>query len=128
MDFNGYAEDFSTCHGQERAMVDRWFTDDLVVEVKGGVLHGRGEWTDWLKNSHAGGVRETMQPVTVLQDDDRLMAEVDITFLTADGRPDFPLGALRPGEPATWKFFAVYHLRDDKFARLKISAWADRLS
>jgi limonene-1,2-epoxide hydrolase len=126
MNFNGYVEDFNT--NDERVIAERWFTDDVVVEIPGLVLRGHADWIAFLKDSHAGGVRETMQPVTVVQDGDRVMAELDITFVTAEGRADFPLGALTPGEPATWKFFGVYHLRGEKIARLKFGSWPDAVS
>jgi limonene-1,2-epoxide hydrolase len=123
MDYERYIEDFN--RNDERAMVDRWFTEDLVVEVPGQVIRGVEEWVGFLEFSHAGGVRETLRPVEVLQGDGRVLAEVDITFETADGRPDFPLGSLGAGKPSTFKFFAVYHLRDDRIARLKLGFWPE---
>jgi hypothetical protein len=126
MDYERYVEDFN--RNDERATVERWFTEELVVEVPGQVIRGQEDWIAFLEASHAGGVRETLQPVAVLQGDGLVLAEVDIEFVAADGRPDFPLGPLRPGEPATYKFFAVYHLRDDKIARLKLGFWPQPLS
>ena len=64
----------------------------------------------------------------VLQEGDRILAEVDITFVTPDGRPDFPLGPLEPGRPSTFKFFAVYHLRGDRIARLKLGFWPEPIA
>ena len=121
-----YIEDFN--RNDERAMVERWFNDDLVVEVPGLVIRGREDWVGFLEHSHAGGVRETLRPVEVLQGDGRILAEVDITFVTAEGRPDFPLAPLRPGEEATFNFFAVYHLRGEQIAHLKLGFWPDPVS
>jgi hypothetical protein len=126
MDYERYIEDFN--RNDERAMVERWFTEDLVVEVPGQVVRGREDWVAFLEHSHAGGVHETLRPVDVLQQGERILAEVDITFVTAEGRPDFPLGPLPPGVETTWKFFAVYHLRDDVIARLKLGFWPDPLA
>jgi limonene-1,2-epoxide hydrolase len=126
MDYERYIEDFN--RNDERAMVERWFTEDLVVEVPGQVIRGREDWVAFLEHSHAGGVQETLQPVDVVQDGDRILAEVDIAFVTPDGRPDFPLGPLPPGETVTFKFFAVYHLRDDRIARLKLGFWPEPVS
>ena len=78
MDYERYIEDFN--RNDERAMVERWFTDDLVVEVPGLVIRGREDWVGFLEHSHAGGVRETLRPVEVLQGDGRILAEVDITL------------------------------------------------
>lgn len=125
MDYAAYIEDFN--RNDERATVERWFTDDLVVEVPGRVIRGHADWIAFLEASHAGGVRETLQPVEVLQDGDRVLAEVDITFVAEAGRADFPLAPLEPGRPATFKFFAVYHLRDGLIARLKLGFWPDPL-
>jgi hypothetical protein len=126
MDYERYLEDFN--RNDERAMVERWFTDDLVVEVPGLVIRGREDWVGFLEHSHAGGVHETLRPVEVLQDDDRILAEVDITFVTADGRPDFPLAPLPPGVETTFKFFAVYHLRGEQIVHLKLGFWPEPLS
>jgi hypothetical protein len=126
MDFNSYVEDFNS--GDEVRYTERWFTDDVVVEIPGAVLHGHAEWIEFMKNTRAAGTRETMEPITFVQEGDRAMAEIHLTFVTADGRPDFPFGPLSPGEPATWKCFGVYHLRDGKIARLKFGMWPDRVS
>ena len=126
MDYERYLEDFN--RNDERAMVERWFTEDLVVEVPGLVIRGREDWVGFLEHSHAGGVHETLRPVEVLQADDRILAEVDITFVTADGRPDFPLAPLPPGVETTFKFFAVYHLRGEQIAHLKLGFWPEPLS
>jgi SnoaL-like protein len=126
MDYETYIDDFN--RNDEGAMVARWFTEDLVVEVPGQVLRGQTDWVAFLEYSHAGGVQETLRPVEVLQEGDRILAEVDITFVTADGRPDFPLGPLHAGVETTWKFFAVYHLREDRIARLKLGFWPDPVS
>src|SRR5919202_6431908 len=99
MDYDAYVEDFN--RNDERGTVERWFTDDLVVEFPGQVITGPEPWIAFLEASHAGGVQETLTPVTVLQQGDRIMAEVDITFVAADGRADFPLAPLEPGRPTT---------------------------
>ena len=126
MDYERYLEDFN--RNDERAMVERWFTDDLVVEVPGLVIRGREDWVGFLEHSHAGGVQETLRPIEVVQHGDRILAEVDISFVTADGRPDFPLAPLPPGEETTFKFFAVYHLRGEQIAHLKLGFWPEHVS
>jgi hypothetical protein len=125
MDYAAYIEDFN--RNDERATVERWFAKDLVVEVPGQVIRGQEDWIAFLEASHAGGVHETLHPVAVLQGDGTVMAEVDITFLAPGGRADFPLAPLEPGRPATFKFFAVYHLREGMIARLKLGFWPEPL-
>ena len=73
-------------------------------------------------------MQETLRPIEVVQHGDRILAEVDISFVTADGRPDFPLAPLPPGVQTTFKFFAVYHLRGDQIAHLKLGFWPDPVS
>jgi hypothetical protein len=126
MDFDAYVEDFN--RNDERPMVKRWFTEDVVVEVPGRVLKGQAEWLAAVEASHAGGVRETLQPVAVLQEGDLILAEMDIQYVAAQGHPDFRLGPLEPGVPATYKYFAAYRLRDQRIAHLKLAFWPQRTS
>jgi hypothetical protein len=126
MDFTSYVEDFNT--NDEERYTQRWFTDDVVVEIPGGVLRGHAEWIEFMENIRAGGVRETMEPITVVQEGDRAMAEIHLSFVSPDGNPDFPFGPLSPGKPTTWKCFGVYHLQDGKIARLKFGMWPDPVS
>ena len=126
MDFDGYVQDFN--RNDERPMVERWFTEDVVVEVSGRVIRGQADWIAAVEASHAGGVRETLQPVAVLQDGDLILAEMNIEYVAAEGHPGFRLGPLEPGVPATYKYFAVYRLRDQRIAGLKLAFWPEPVS
>jgi hypothetical protein len=126
MNFDGYVEDFN--RNDERPMVERWFTEDVVVEVSGRVIRGQADWLAAVEASHAGGVRETLKPVAVVQEGDLILAEMNIEYVAADGHPDFRLGPLEPGVPATYKYFAVYRLRDQKIANLKLALWPEPVS
>src|SRR6185437_5404103 len=69
------------------------------------------------------GVREIIRAQTVLQDENHLFAEIDMDFRASRARPDFPFGALAPGDIRTVKFFVLYRLRDGKVAHLKAATW-----
>ncbi len=126
MDFDGYVQDFN--RNDERPMVERWFTEDVIVEVSGRVIRGRADWLAAAEAAHAGGVRETLQPVAVLQERDLILAEMNIEYVAAEGHPNFRLGPLDPGMPATYKYFAAYRLRDQKIAHLKLALWPEPVS
>ena len=124
MDFERYVEDFNRYDGRE--LVERWYADDVVVELAGHLVSGKADWTALLEDA-ARGVQRTVDPVTVVQADGVVMAELDETCLAPDGRADFPLGPLEPGKPSTFKLFAVYRLRDDRIASVRIAFWPDPL-
>ena len=69
------------------------------------------------------GVRVTAVPRTVLGDERRLMAELDIPYAAERDRPDHPVVPLRAGESAVMRFFVVYELRDGKVARFARAFW-----
>jgi hypothetical protein len=58
-----------------------------------------------LKFVHAG-VRERLQPIMVVRQGDRLMAELNVVFTPSVDRPDLPFGPLKAGQSLTMKFFA----------------------
>ena len=95
MDYERYVEDFN--RNDERATVERWFTEDLVVEVPGQVIRGPEDWIAFLEASHAGGVRETLHPVAVLQGDGLVLAEVDIAFVDCGRAAGLPTRAAEAG-------------------------------
>ena len=55
--------------------------------------------------------------------DDRILAELDITYVAERDRPDHPMGALRAGESITMRFFSSYDLVDGKIARFSRAFW-----
>ena len=69
------------------------------------------------------GVRVTAVPITVLGDENRIMAELDITYLAERDRPDHPMGPLRAGESVTMRFFSSYDLEDGRISRFSRAFW-----
>ncbi len=53
------------------------------------------------------GVREIIHPITVLESEDRIFAEIDMDFIATKPRGDFPFGQLEVGDIMTVKFFVV---------------------
>ena len=49
--------------------------------------------------------------ITVLGDENRIMAELDITYLAEGDRLDHPMGPLRAGESVTTRVFSSYDPR-----------------
>lgn len=122
-DFHQYIADFNAACGiDEEAMVNRWFTEDLVLEGPDRVLHGRQHWTGLLTFAH-DGVTERLELLRTVREGDRLMAELDGQLLFAKDRPDHPMGPARAGQEIRTRFVASYDLRGDRIARLLLAWW-----
>jgi ketosteroid isomerase-like protein len=120
LDYNAYIALFNT--GDDAALVDRYFDDDVVFT--GGTREHRGKaallaFLDWAHD----GVREVMRPQNVIQQGDLLFAEIDMDFHASKERRDFPFGHLRPGDLVTVKFFVTYRLRAGRVVELKSMTW-----
>lgn len=119
-DYDAYIAEFWT--GNDEALVERWFTDDCVMISGGREMRGRAELLAFLRWAH-DGVREVPRVQKSAREGDTLFAEVDMDFHATKARPDFPFGALLPGDLVTVKFLVVYTLRDEKVAVLKSMTW-----
>jgi ketosteroid isomerase-like protein len=118
--YDDYIAQFNT--GDDAALIDRFFADDVVFT--GGTRDYQGKaaleaFLDWAHD----GVREVIRAQNVLQRDDLLFAEVDMDFHAMKERPEFPFGHLRPGDMVTVKFFVTYRLRNGKVVELKSMTW-----
>jgi len=120
VDFRRYIQAFNT--GNDAQLVQDWFAEDCIFQSGPRLLHGRDELLEFLHWAH-DGVREIIRAQTVLQDENHLFAEIDMDFRASRARPDFPFGALAPGDIRTVKFFVLYRLRDGKVAHLKAATW-----
>ena len=119
-DFAKYAELFN--NGDDIKLVETYFTEDFVYTGDRRIIPDRAAFLDFLKFAH-DGVREIMRPQLVLQDKDRIFAEIDMDFHALKARPDYPFGKLKPGDMITVKFFVIYKLRNGKIAELKSAIW-----
>jgi hypothetical protein len=117
-DFNAYIKTFNS--GDDKAMLDGFWVDDL--EVWSGrrdqaqlLASGKADFLKFLDFAH-DGVREIMRVQTLMQERDRIFAEIDMDFIASKDRPDYPFGHLKPGDRITVKMFCLYSLRGDRLA------------
>jgi len=118
--YEDYTALFNT--GDDAALVGRFFADDVVFTGGAREHRGRTALLEFLRWAH-DGVSEVMRPQNVLRSGELLFAEIDMDFHASKPRPDFPFGALQPGDLVTVKFFVTYRLRDDRVVELKSMTW-----
>ena len=119
-DYSEYEALFNT--GDDQALVDRYFADDVIFTGGTREYRGREELLKFLHWAH-DGVREVMRPQTILQNKNNIFTEIDMDFHASKERSDFPFGHLHPGDLVTVKFFVLYTLREGKVAELKSMTW-----
>jgi ketosteroid isomerase-like protein len=118
--FEHYIALFNT--GDDAALIERFFDDG--VRFTGGTrdYHGKAALKAFLDWAH-DGVREVMRPQHVLQQGELLFAEIDMDFHASKARPEFPFGALQPGDLVTVKFFVLYRIVNGRVVELKSMTW-----
>ena len=124
-DFYKYIETFNS--GDDRAMLDGFWVDDLEVWSGRGneaslLASGKEAFLKFLDGVH-DGARELMRVQVLIQNENNIFAEIDMDFHASKDRPDYPFGHLEPGDFITVKMFALYFLRGDKIAKLKLASW-----
>lgn len=121
LDYDAYIACF--CTGDDDALVDRFFADDVVFTGGSRVHHGKQALRDFLAWAH-DGIREVPRVQRWAQAGDALFAEVDMDFHATKRRPDFPFKAMEPGDSVTVKFLVTYRLdANDKVIELKSMTW-----
>jgi len=120
MNYQNYVELFNS--GNDDALVKTYFTEDTIFSSGSRAFYGADELLKFLNWAH-DGIREILRPQVVAQDDDHILAEIDIDFHALVDKPDFPFKPLKKGEMTTVKFFVVYYLRGGKVCHLKASTW-----
>ena len=121
MDYDAYVALFNV--GDDRRLIETFYHDDITFTGASRIYHGKDELIGFLAWAH-DGVREIIREQTVLRDDNKIFAEIDMDFIATKVRPDFPFGALRPGDICTVKFFVLYTLMDNKIIDLKSMNWS----
>jgi len=121
MNYRDYERVFNT--GDDGALVDRFFADDVVFTAGTREHHGKSGLREFLAWAH-DGVREVMRPQSVCRAERRIFAEVDMDFHATKVRDDFPFGNLRPGDSVTVKFLVTYDLNEaGLIVRLQSMTW-----
>jgi hypothetical protein len=106
----------------EAGFVRKFYTDDLIVESRAGIIRGHQEWLSALTFMH-DRIEEKLYPVTVMQDGDTILAELKGVFTATADRENFPFGPMKKGESIDVKMLAKYETRGDKIARLTLASW-----
>lgn len=127
MRFADYFDAFNRC--DDAALVRDFWTEDCVMDSAGRTVRGQAELLAFLTWAH-DGIQEIMRPQHVMEQGDRIFAEIDMDFRATRDRPDFVFGPLKKGEYLTVKFFAFYRTVGGKVAHLKTMTWPvnDRVS
>ena len=120
LDYHAYIRDFNS--GDDRGLVEKYFTTDTQMISGSGVRNGHKGLNEFLAAAH-DGVREIIRPQVVMWDKDHIFAEIDMDFIASKARPDFTFGALQPGDILTVKFFAQYTVVNGKIKTLKTMTW-----
>lgn len=119
--YDEYVEAFN--RGDDDALVDTYFADDVFFAGTSMTLHGKEAVREFLHKAH-DGVRETLRHQVIAWENDDLAVEVDMDFHATQDRPHFVFGPLRAGDHMTVKFFCFYTLRGGKIISLKTATWA----
>jgi ketosteroid isomerase-like protein len=120
LNYDDYIAVFNT--GDDATLLERFYAEDVVFTGGSRDYRGKAALRSFLAWAH-DGVREVMRPQNVIRREDMIFADVDMDFHASKPRPDFPFGALRPGDLVTVKFFVTYRLRGDKVVELKSMTW-----
>lgn len=119
-DYSDYVALFNT--GDDAALVDRFFHDDITFTGGTRIHRGKDGLLGFLNWAH-DGVREVIRLQNMLRDGDLIFVEVDMDFHATKERADFPFGHLFPGDLVTVKFFVTYRLKDERIVELKSMTW-----
>jgi ketosteroid isomerase-like protein len=120
LDYDAYVALFNT--GDDAALVERFFHDDIVFTGGTRLHHGKAALLGFLDRAH-DGVREVIRLQREMCDGDTIFVEVDMDFIATRPRTDFPFGDLMPGDIRTVKFFVTYRIEDDRIVALKSMTW-----
>ena len=121
MNYADYVADFNT--GDDAGLVEKWYASDCAMRSSTRTVEGRDGLRAFLDWAH-DGVREIIRPRTVMHRGRRLFADVDMDFVCSRARPDFPFGALLPGDIMTVRFFVTYKLdQNGQIAELNSMTW-----
>ena len=98
------------------------YTDDVeLVNGAGARLVGKQAIVDFYHKVRADTDR-TIEIVECFADDDGVAADLKSEFVATRDAPDFPSGPMAKGDRLRINSFALYTLRDGKFAQIKAGA------
>jgi ketosteroid isomerase-like protein len=95
------------------------YTDDVeLVNGAGARLIGKAAIVDFYRKVRADTDR-TIEIVECFADDEGSGADLKSEFVATRDAPDFPSGPMAKGDRLRINSFAIYTLRDGKFAQIK---------
>ena len=68
------------------------------------------------------GLCEIMSIQTLIENEDKIFAEIDTDFYASKDRLDYPFGHPEPGDIITVKMFSFNFLRGNRIAKLKMAS------
>jgi hypothetical protein len=122
-DMTNYFNSFNTM--SEEDFCEKFYTPELQVESQFGTLPNRDAWLATLNDAH-DGIREDLQPKTIVREGDTIMVESIATFTATKDMPGFLHGALKQGESLPVRFFTTYKLKSDKIDHMSIAWWSKK--
>lgn len=99
-----------------------FFTEDAVLETAAGKLEGRDK-VFALFASIGSKAKEQLRPLNVFREGDKIMAELDAAFMPREDWDGF-LAPMKKGQAVAFRFFAIYELREEKIAYMRLASWA----
>jgi predicted ester cyclase len=114
--FRAYIDAFN--RGDFDAVTDNYTDDVELVNGAGARLVGKAAIVDFYRKVRADTDR-TIQIVECFADADGVAADLKSEFVATRDAPDFPSGPMARGDRLRINSFALYTLRDGKFAQIK---------
>ncbi|MDP3739996.1 MAG: nuclear transport factor 2 family protein [Hyphomonadaceae bacterium] len=104
--------------GDYGALTDFYCEDVLLVNAGGTKLEGRKAIVDFYRQV-TSKTRRTISILQAFASGDRLAAELESEFLALEDYPEFASGPMRKGDRLYINTFAIYELRDGRYARIR---------
>ncbi len=110
---------FETYNTDFEKAVDTFYTDDIDFEYPGGKYNGKEA-----VKAYFGKVqekfKETLRPIHLMIEGDKVAAEVEAELQALIDFPDFGGKPFNKGESQFTTYGIFYDLRDDKICKVKI--------
>lgn len=104
------------------ALVEHYDPDVLLVIGNGTELRGQQAIVDFYSAVNAQTTRE-IRILDAFCDGATLAAEIESEFLAIEHAPDFPSGPMAKGDRLYLNSFALYDLKDGRYARIRAAVF-----
>ena len=96
-----------------------FYTEDLVFEYQDIKLSSRDAVISYFVELQKG-FKETIRPVNIVIDGDKVAVEVDDDFVAKVDLPDFLGQSLKAGDSFKAKFSGFYDIRGDRICHMRL--------